>query len=49
MKITQLEREKDELLQILKNVEHSGKLSENRRKRVQDLEQQIKDLKKKVC
>lgn len=50
-KIDSLEKEKDELLQQLKNVkahENSNKVAEHRRKRVQELEEQLKDLKKKV-
>ncbi|CAH1132699.1 unnamed protein product [Ceutorhynchus assimilis] len=50
-KIENLEKEKHELLQQLKNVkcqENSQKVSEKRRKRVQELEEQLKDLKKKV-
>ncbi|XP_056635115.1 chromosome-associated kinesin KIF4 isoform X1 [Diorhabda sublineata] len=47
-KINQLEKEKEELLQVLKNIGNSGKISEQRRKRVQELEQQIVELKKKV-
>lgn len=50
-KIESLEKEKDELLQQLKNVkahENTNKVAEHRRKRVQELEDQLKDLKKKV-
>ncbi|XP_072394282.1 chromosome-associated kinesin KIF4 [Diabrotica undecimpunctata] len=47
-KIAQLEKEKEELQQMLKNIGNSGKLSEQRRKRVQDLEHQLFELKKKV-
>lgn len=50
-KIDSLEKEKDELLQQLKNVkahENTNKVAEHRRKRVQELEDQLKDLKKKV-
>ncbi|XP_060536642.1 chromosome-associated kinesin KIF4 isoform X2 [Cylas formicarius] len=50
-KITTLEKEKEDLIQQLRNVktlEASGKIAEQRRKRVQELEQQIKDLTKKV-
>lgn len=47
-KINQLEKEKEELQQVLKNIGNSGKISEQRRKRVQELEQQIIDLKRKV-
>lgn len=51
-KITNLELEKHELLQQLKNVQSTGpcaKIAEQRRKRVQELENQIQDLNKKVC
>ncbi|CAG9859329.1 unnamed protein product [Phyllotreta striolata] len=47
-KIAQLEREKEDLLQMLKNAGNSCKIAEQRRKRMQDLEQQLLDLKKKV-
>nr|XP_022913049.1 chromosome-associated kinesin KIF4A [Onthophagus taurus] len=49
-KIAVLEKEKEELLQQLKNVQTNGpsKISENRRKRVQGLEDEILDLKRKV-
>ncbi|XP_050299180.1 chromosome-associated kinesin KIF4-like [Anthonomus grandis grandis] len=50
-KIDNLEKEKDELLQQLRNVktkENSSKVSEQRRKRVQELEEQLKELKRKV-
>lgn len=50
-KIAVLEREKEELLQQLKNIqtqEPSSKHTEQRRKRMQDLEVQLNDLKKKV-
>lgn len=50
-KIAALEVEKEELLKELKNVkttEATGKISEARRKRVQELEQQIIELKKKL-
>ncbi|XP_050511153.1 chromosome-associated kinesin KIF4 [Diabrotica virgifera virgifera] len=47
-KIEQLEKEKEELQQMLKNIGNSGKISEQRRKRVQDLEHQLSELKKRV-
>lgn len=50
-KITLLEKEKDELLQHLRNATSIGptsKVAEQRRKQVQELEIQIQDLKKKV-
>ncbi|KAF7265188.1 kinesin-like protein 3A [Rhynchophorus ferrugineus] len=50
-KIENLEREKEELMQQLKNVktqEASSKIAEQRRKRVQELEEQLKELKKKI-
>ena len=48
-KILTLEKEKNELLQQLKNAQGSStKVSKQRRKRVQDLESQIQDLNKKV-
>ena len=48
-KILTLEKEKNELLQQLKNAQGSStKVSEQRRKRVHDLESQIQDLNKKV-
>lgn len=46
-KILQLQKEKDELIQQLKNFQGS-KIAEQRRKRVQELENQIHDLNKKV-
>ncbi|KRT84686.1 Kinesin, partial [Oryctes borbonicus] len=50
-KIVALEKEKRELLQQLKSAQTTGvsaKIAEQRRKRVQDLENQIQDLNKKV-
>lgn len=50
-KITNLEKEKEQLLQTLKNTTTVGvnsKLAEQRRKQVQELENQIHELKKKV-
>ncbi|KAL1514028.1 hypothetical protein ABEB36_003355 [Hypothenemus hampei] len=50
-KIEVLEKEKDDLMQQLRNVksqENSSKIAEQRRKRVQELEECLKDLKKKV-
>lgn len=50
-KIDNLEKEKNELLQQLRNVknqENSNKIAEQRRKRMQELEEQLKELKKKV-
>ncbi|KAG5900429.1 hypothetical protein JTB14_029315 [Gonioctena quinquepunctata] len=47
-KIASLEKERDELIQQLKTVGISGKLAEQRRKRVQELENQLADLAKKV-
>lgn len=46
-KISALEKEKNELLQQLKAFQE-GKAAENRRKRVQELEVQIQELKKKI-
>ena len=44
------QKEKDELLQQAKNTKHepSNKIAEQRRKRIQELEQSISDLKKKM-
>lgn len=50
-KINSLQKEKDELLQQLKAVQSQdnvGKLAEQRRKRLKELETQIQDLQKKV-
>lgn len=50
-KISLLEKEKNELLQQLKNVQVQGansKIAEHRRKRVQELEKDIQELQKKV-
>lgn len=50
-KITALEKEKHELVQQLKSVQSTGvsaKIAEQRRKRVQELENQIQDLNRKV-
>ncbi|XP_072390490.1 chromosome-associated kinesin KIF4-like [Diabrotica undecimpunctata] len=47
-KIAQLEQEKVELQHVLKHIVNPGKWSEQRRKRVQDLEHQLIELKKKV-
>lgn len=51
-KIAALQKERDELLQQLKAVhtqDNVGKISEQRRKRLKELESQIHDLNKKVC
>ncbi|XP_049819239.1 chromosome-associated kinesin KIF4-like isoform X2 [Aethina tumida] len=51
-KINSLQKEKDELLQQLKAVQSQdnvGKLAEQRRKRLKELETQIQDLQKKVA
>ncbi|XP_015836868.1 chromosome-associated kinesin KIF4A isoform X2 [Tribolium castaneum] len=50
-KILQLQKEKDELLQQLKNAHSNGpssKIAEQRRKRVQELENQLQELNRKV-
>lgn len=50
-KISILEKEKDELLHQLKNMQTQGpscKFTDQRRKRMQELETQLHDLKKKV-
>ncbi|XP_074035147.1 kinesin-like protein 3A isoform X2 [Leptinotarsa decemlineata] len=47
-KILNLEKERDELLQQLKSVGNSGKIAEQRRKRVQELEIQLAELARKV-
>lgn len=47
-KIANLQKEKEELLQLLKNVDNSGKLDDQRKKRVLELEAQLTELKKKV-
>lgn len=48
VKIANLQREKEELQNILKNAGNSGKLSDQRKKRVEELEAQLTELKKKV-
>nr|CAH7746545.1 unnamed protein product [Callosobruchus chinensis] len=48
LKIAQLEKEKGELLQKLKQVGNSGKMAEHHRKRVQELEGQLAQLNKKL-
>lgn len=47
-KIANLQREKEELLDLVKNVGHNGKLADSRKKRVGELEAQLAELKKKV-
>ncbi|XP_044263818.1 chromosome-associated kinesin KIF4A isoform X2 [Tribolium madens] len=50
-KILQLQKEKDELMQQLKNAQSHGpssKIAEQRRKRVQELENQLQELNRKV-
>ncbi|VEN51188.1 unnamed protein product [Callosobruchus maculatus] len=48
LKIAQLEKEKSELVQKLKQVGNSGKMAEHHRKRVQELEGQLAQLNKKL-
>lgn len=47
-KIANLQREKEELLGMLKNFGNSGKLADQRKRRVEELEAQLTELKKKV-
>lgn len=47
-KIANLQREKEELLDMLKNFGDSGKLANQRKRRVEELEAQLTELKKKV-
>ncbi|KAF5297092.1 hypothetical protein FQA39_LY02672 [Lamprigera yunnana] len=50
-KVESLQKERDELIQQLKNVHYHGpgnKVSEQRRKRVQELEKELQDLHKKI-
>lgn len=47
-KIAKLQKEKEELLDLLKEVGNSGKLAEQRKKRMEELEGQLSELRKKV-